>query len=296
MIFINVQILIAQLQVNIIKLVINLPMKVFIYNMKIILILFLKYLIMIQKKELQNFNLDSEEKILSFFRTYFKYYNETCEIAKNKFEKLYPLINIKDKELQNKINNVFFNSQRKNKDSRSVLDKILDISNSKEEKLSKLYEYTSKKNKDIKKYFIIISNKKIRNDLKSNSLKSIHFDTTYKCVTPTPKKMRLLVVSGFDELNNRTCIWYFILIMDKKEETFLEIFKVLREEPYHMNLLYMMSDFALGQIKAVNKIYPNILYNGCFFHLSQCIWKKIQYYGLRGKVPYKNNMTILFNL
>ena len=50
-----------------------------------------------KKNELQNFNLDSEDKILSFFRTYFKYYNEKCEMAKNKFEKLYPLINIKDK-------------------------------------------------------------------------------------------------------------------------------------------------------------------------------------------------------
>ena len=110
-------------------------------------------------------------------------------MAKNKFEKLYPLINIKDKELQNKINNVYLYSQRKNKDRRSVLDKILDISNSKEEKLSKLYEYTSKKNKDIKKYFIIISNNQKRNDLKSNKLKSIHFNSTYKCVPPTPKKM-----------------------------------------------------------------------------------------------------------
>ena len=100
----------------------------------------------------------------------------------------------------------------------------------------------------------------------------------------------------FDELNNRTCICCFILIMDEKEETFLEIFKVLREEPYHMNPLYMMSDFSLGQIKAVKKIYPNALYNGCFFHWSQCIWKKIQYYGLGGKGTYKTNMTILFNL
>jgi hypothetical protein len=28
-------------------------------------------------------------------------------MAKNKFEKIYPLINIKDKDLQNKINNVY---------------------------------------------------------------------------------------------------------------------------------------------------------------------------------------------
>ena len=110
-------------------------------------------------------------------------------MAKNKFEKLYPLIDIKEKELQNKINNVYLYSQRKNKDKRSVLDKILDISNSKGEKLSKIYEYNSKKDHNIKKYFIIISNNKKRNDLKSNKLKSIHFNSTYKCVPPTPKKM-----------------------------------------------------------------------------------------------------------
>jgi hypothetical protein len=52
-----------------------------------------------KKKDLLNFNLDSEEKIFSFFRTYFKYYNERCEMAKNKFDKIYPLINIKDKDL-----------------------------------------------------------------------------------------------------------------------------------------------------------------------------------------------------
>ena len=70
MIFINVQILIAQLQVNIIKILINLPMKVFIYNMKIILIpeIFNNGF---KKNELQNCNLDSEEKILSFFKNIF---------------------------------------------------------------------------------------------------------------------------------------------------------------------------------------------------------------------------------
>lgn len=73
--------------------------------------------------------------------------------------------------------------------------------------------------------------------------------------TTIPKKLRLLVVSGYDELKNNTCICCFILIMDEKEETFLEIFKLLREEPYHMNLLYMISDLALGQIMAVKKYF-----------------------------------------
>ena len=35
----------------------------------------------------------------------------------------------------------------------------------------------------------------MRNDLKSNSLKSIHFDTIYKCVPPTPKNLRLFLMN-----------------------------------------------------------------------------------------------------
>ena len=136
----------------------------------------------------------------------------------------------------------------------------------------------------------------MRKNLQSNSLKSIHFDTTYKCVPPTPNKLRLLVVSGFDELINKTRICAFILLMDEKDDTFLEIFKVLREEPFHMNPLYLMSDFALGQIKAAIKIFPIVLYNGCFFHWSQCIWNKFQDLGLGGKGTYKKNITLLFNL
>ena len=48
--------------------------------------------------------------------------------------------------------------------------------------------------------------------MQSNTVKSIHFDTTYSCVPPTPKRLRLLVLSGFDEHLNKTFIGFFILI------------------------------------------------------------------------------------
>ena len=53
-------------------------------------------------------NLDSEDKILCFFRTYFKHFNETCEMAKDKFKQYYPLIDIDDINLQNKFNNMLY--------------------------------------------------------------------------------------------------------------------------------------------------------------------------------------------
>ena len=136
----------------------------------------------------------------------------------------------------------------------------------------------------------------MRKNMQSNTVKSIHFDTTYSCVPPTPKRIRLLVLSGFDEHLNKTFIGCFILIQDEKTDTFLEIFKTLREEPYKLNPTYMMSDFSIGQIKACQKIFPNCLFNGCFFHWTQSIWKKFQDYGLRGKGTYIFNITLLFNL
>lgn len=62
----------------------------------------------------------------------------------------------------------------------------------------------------------------MRDYLKSNSLKSIHFDTPYKYVPSNKKKLRLLVVSGYDELKNKTLICSFILIID---ENFLKYLK-----------------------------------------------------------------------
>ena len=65
--------------------------------------------------KLEELNLDNEKKILMFFRTYFKYYNTTSEYAKDEFKKIFPEIDITDNSLQNKINNVYLYSQRKNK-------------------------------------------------------------------------------------------------------------------------------------------------------------------------------------
>ena len=45
-------------------------------------------------------------------------------MSKNKFKNLYPLIDIKDNEIQNKINNAYIFPEEK-KERRSVLKKII---------------------------------------------------------------------------------------------------------------------------------------------------------------------------
>ena len=38
----------------------------------------------------------------------------------------------------------------------------------------------------------------------------------------------------------------------------------------------ILTDFKFGCINAFNNVFPNAEKRGCYFHFSQCIWKKIQ--------------------
>jgi len=129
-----------------------------------------------------------------------------------------------------------------------------------------------------------------------NSVRSFHFDCTYKCVSPTPNKYRLLVLSGYDNISKKTVLCSFILCEDEKSITFENIFKILKNEPYYFDPYYLMCDFAKGQIIAAKKIFPNSLLNCCFFHFSQIIWIKFKFYGMAGKGKYEFNLTLLFNI
>ena len=57
-----------------------------------------------------------------------------------------------------------------------------------------------------------------------------------------------------------------------------------------------MCDFSLGQINAVNEIFPECNIHCCFFHFSQCIWKKFKENKLCGKGTYESNKELLFNI
>lgn len=43
----------------------------------------------------------------------------------------------------------------------------------------------------------------------------------------------------------------------------------------------VMVDFERAIIKAITKVFNGVTVKGCFFHMSQCIWKHIQQFGLQ---------------
>ena len=49
-------------------------------------------------------------------------------------------------------------------------------------------------------------------------------------------------------------------------------------------------DFEMAAMNAIHHLFPNSAVKGCFFHYTQCIWRKVQEYGLaasynKGLVP-----------
>ena len=47
---------------------------------------------------------------------------------------------------------------------------------------------------------------------------------------------------------------------------------------------------------SINEIFPECNVHCCFFHFSQCIWKKFKENRLCGKGTYESNKELLFNL
>ena len=83
------------------------------------------------------------------------------------------------------------------------------------------------------KFIIIATESQIRN-LKNNLIDEYFMDTTYKCVPKTIYNFKLMAIISYDFNYKKTELCCFILIMNEKEFTFYNIFKVLLAK-YHFN-------------------------------------------------------------
>lgn len=73
----------------------------------------------------------------------------------------------------------------------------------------------------------------------------------------------------------------YILAFGKDKLTYESVFSELKKAEPRLNPHYVMVDFELAAIKAVNLIFPEADVSGCFFHFCQCIYRPIQSNGLQ---------------
>ncbi|KAL4090199.1 hypothetical protein QTP88_025098 [Uroleucon formosanum] len=73
----------------------------------------------------------------------------------------------------------------------------------------------------------------------------------------------------------------YILLPDKKENTYSTMFRNLKLIKPDLNPISILIDFEKAVINSIKTEFPQTKIQGCFFHLSQALWRHIQEYGLQ---------------
>ena len=85
----------------------------------------------------------------------------------------------------------------------------------------------------------------------------------------------------------------FALLPNKTQRTHTRFFTLLKdtidERDFVLNPETVMLDFEVAVRNAITEEFPMSTLLGCFFHFTQCIWKKAQVCGLA--VQYQYNKT-----
>lgn len=68
----------------------------------------------------------------------------------------------------------------------------------------------------------------------------------------------------------------FALLPSKTQENYNEVLNALKLLKPSINPKSILTDFEQGAINAFKECFPVIQTRGCHFHMSQCIWRKIQ--------------------
>lgn len=84
--------------------------------------------------------------------------------------------------------------------------------------------------------------------------------------------------SSLEETNSIPAV--YALLPDKKQETYIRLFKILKDKIPDWNPERVVLDFEVAVIQALNFLFPLVKIIGCNYHFNQCIWRKVQDIGM----------------
>ena len=162
------------------------------------------------------------------------------------------------------------------------------------------YEYKTKKNSTEKREekVFIITTQNMNNKLKDKNIENYFIDITYKIIPKHFKGYKLMTITGVDKITKNTYICCFILLKYEDEESFIKIFKYLREM-YLFNPLVVNIDYSASLTKALkneNLFDKPPIITHCFFHFTQSIVRQMKKYKLIKSKMTKYGFEILKNV
>ncbi|CAG4985916.1 unnamed protein product [Parnassius apollo] len=117
-----------------------------------------------------------------------------------------------------------------------------------------------------------------------------HVDGTFK-VAP---QLFLQIFTIHALVDNRSIPLIYVLLQDKREETYVRVFQKLMELKPTLNPISCLSDFEKAIQNAVCQVFHGVQVMGCLFRLGQCLWSKIQ--ELHLVEEYRNDENVRMHL
>jgi len=74
--------------------------------------------------------------------------------------------------------------------------------------------------------------------------------------------------------NTMLCVAYFLL-PNKEKNTYNRMLQILQGK-CALGATSFQVDFEQSAIAAVKQVFPAARVHGCFFHFTQCVWKKVR--------------------
>ena len=138
----------------------------------------------------------------------------------------------------------------------------------------------------------------MRNILKSTNINNYFIDTTYKIIPKFWKKYKLMTISAYNKEIKATNIACLILYEYEDAKSLYYIFKYLNEF-FQFNPNIINVDFGIAQRNALlekNLFKEDPIIISCFFHFSQCIYRKMKQYKMINTKLTKYSFEILRNI
>lgn len=72
----------------------------------------------------------------------------------------------------------------------------------------------------------------------------------------------------------------FALLPNKKKETYVRMLQMILREVPDWKPETINIDFEASAVAALRDVFPDAKIQGCYFHFTQCLWRKVQDVGL----------------
>ena len=81
-------------------------------------------------------------------------------------------------------------------------------------------------------------------------------------------------------INNSAYPLVYVLLPEKTEHGYERVMRKILELHPGLNPGSIIADFEKASLNACETVFPGARLAGCFFHLGQCLWRKVQEFHL----------------